>query len=53
MELKKGDTNELIYKTETDSDLENKLKVTKGEMLGGRIIWEIGINIYTLLYINR
>ena len=25
------DSNELIYKTETDSDLENKLMVTKGE----------------------
>ena len=28
----KNDTNELIYKTETD--LENKLMVTKGERLG-------------------
>ena len=27
----KNDSNELIYKTETDSDLENKLMVTKGE----------------------
>ena len=33
--LKKNDTNELIYKTETD--FENKLMVTKGEMLGGGI----------------
>ena len=31
----KNDTNELIYKTETDSDIENKLLVTKGES-GGR-----------------
>ena len=30
----KNDSNELIYKTETDSDLENKLTVMKGE--GGR-----------------
>ena len=31
----KNDTNELIYKTETDSDIENKLMVTKGERVGG------------------
>ena len=31
----KNDTNELINKTETDSDLENKLTVTKRERLGG------------------
>ena len=29
--LKKNDTNELICKTETDSDFKNKLMVTKGE----------------------
>ena len=28
--LKKNDTNELIYKTEIDSQTENKLVVTKG-----------------------
>ena len=27
----KQDTNELIYKTETASDVANKLKVTKGK----------------------
>ena len=27
----KNDTNELIYKTETDSQTENKLMVSKGE----------------------
>ena len=33
----KNDTNELIYKTERDSDIENKLTVTKGESrVGGR-----------------
>ena len=26
----KSDTNQLIYKTETDSDMENKRMVTKG-----------------------
>ena len=29
--IQKNDTNQLIYKTEIDSDLENKLVVTKGE----------------------
>ena len=33
---KNSDTNELIYKTERDSDLENKLMVTKGETWWGR-----------------
>ena len=32
--LKKNDTNELIYETETDSDLENQLMVEVGK--GGR-----------------
>ena len=36
--LKKNDTNELIYKTETLTDKENKLMVTKGER------WGEGIN---------
>ena len=27
----KYDINELVYKTETDSDMANKLMVTKGE----------------------
>ena len=34
----KNDTNELIYKTETDSDLENELMVTRGKG------WRGGIN---------
>ena len=33
----KSDTYELIYKTETNSDLENKLMVIKGERWGGGI----------------
>ena len=34
------------------TDVENKLTVTKGEAGwgGGGINWEIGIDIYTLLY---
>ena len=33
--LKRNYTNELIYKTETDTDLENKLMVIGGRV-GGR-----------------
>ena len=33
------------------TDVKNKLMVTKGER-GGRINWEIGIDVYTLLYIK-
>ena len=32
----KYDTNELIYETETDSDIEDRLVVAKGEGGGGR-----------------
>ena len=31
----KYNTNECIYKTEIDSDIENKLMVTKGDGVGG------------------
>ena len=31
---KKNDTSELIYKAETDTDLENKFMVSKGERWG-------------------
>ena len=34
-ESKKNYTNELMYKTETDPDIENKFIVTNGEMGGG------------------
>ena len=47
----KNDTNELIYKTVVDSDVENKFMVTKGEG-GERINWKFGINRYTLIYIK-
>ena len=30
----KNDTNELIYKTNTFTDIENRLMVTKGERVG-------------------
>ena len=45
--LKNG-TNEPIYKTNRLTDVENKLMVIKV-----RISWEIGIDIYTLLYITQ
>ena len=38
LEKKKKDTNELIYKTEKHSQIENKLMVNKGEGFGGEII---------------
>ena len=31
----KNNTNKCIYKTETDSQTENKLRVTKGKKEGG------------------
>ena len=34
--LKRNDTNQLIYKTERLIDIENKLMVTKGEVSRGR-----------------
>ena len=49
---KKNDTNELIYKTETDSQIENTLMVIKGERWQRRINWEFGIDIYRLLYLK-
>ena len=33
--FKKNDTNQLIYKSETDSQTENKVMVTKRERWGG------------------
>lgn len=33
----KNDINELIYKTETDTHIENKLMTTKGQREGGLI----------------
>ena len=39
----KYDPNEVIYKTETDSDIENKLMVTKGERGGGGKTGSLGL----------
>ena len=50
--LKEDDTNELIYKTETDLDKENKLVTARG-----RGLWKGGVNIWIsrckLLYRER
>ena len=50
--LKKNNTNELIYKTEIDPQTwKTNLWLPGGK--GGRgINWKIGNDIYTLLYIN-
>ena len=49
LKKKKKDTNKLTYKTETHSDLENKLKVSRGGRMGEWIDGEFGIDMYTLL----
>ena len=50
--LKRNDTNELIYKIETNSQLENKLRVPGGEGWGEGIVREFEIYMYTLLYLK-
>ena len=50
--LKKKDANELIYKANRLTDLENELMVTRGKRGGGGINWEFGIDMYTLLYLK-
>ena len=49
---KKIKKNELIYETERDSDIENKLVVAKWEGCWGRMDWEFGISRCKLLYIE-
>ena len=51
MELKKNDTNELIYKAETDSQIETKLMVTKQKRERG-INKELAISRYKI-YIKQ
>ena len=52
MESKQKGTNELIYKTEIELQMKKtNLRLPKGKE-GGGINWEIGIDIYTLLYIK-
>ena len=49
----KADTNELVYKTETDSQTQkaNLFMVTKGERQAGGIDQKSGINTHILIYI--
>ena len=47
-----NNTNELIYKTETDSQTLKTSMVTKGEMLGRGMDWDLGTNIYTILQVK-
>ena len=51
--LPKYDTNELIYKTETDSQTENKHCYQRRKPGGGGKLEEFGINAYTLLDIKQ
>ena len=46
----KYDTHEIIYETETDSDIENRLVVAKGEGTGEGNDWEFGVSRCKLLY---
>ena len=50
--LKKG-TNELIYKTEIESEMQKTKLWLPGQKGRGGIHWEIGIDIYTLLYMKQ
>ena len=46
-----NDANELIYKTETDSEVwKMNLRLPKGKCRVGGINQELGMNIYTLDY---
>ena len=51
--LKKNDTNELIYKTDSETYRTNlRLWLGGGQGAGGGIDWEFGIDMYTLLYLK-
>ena len=44
--------NQHIYKIETDSDIENRFVIAKGEKGWGEKEWEFGISRGKLLYIE-
>ena len=48
----KYSTNEPIYKTETDSDKENRLVVAKGVGRGSGMDWEFGVSRCKLLHLE-
>ena len=45
--------NELIYKTEVESQMQKRNLWLLGDKARGGINWEIGTDIYTLLYIKQ
>ena len=45
--------NELIYKTETLTDLREQTYGYQEERVGGRIDSEFGIDVYILLYLKQ
>ena len=49
--LKYG-TNEPIYRTEADSDMENRLMIANGERGGCGIDWEFGVSGCKLLHLE-
>ena len=50
MEPEKIGRDNLIYKTEIETDIKSKYRDTKGIMGGGcQMSWEIEVDIYTLL----
>ena len=49
MESEKIGIDDLIYKAEIETDVENKSMDNKGERGGGGMNWEIGIDRYTLI----
>ena len=53
MQNLKIDTNELIYKIETDSQTQKTHLYLPKRTGGGGVNQEFGINIYTLLYIKQ
>jgi len=51
--LKQNDTNELTYKTETDSQTSRRHLLLSGGRMGGRdIVRQLGMDMYTLLYLK-
>ena len=50
MSILKCDAKELIYETETHSDIEKRLVAAMGEGVGGGMGWKIGISRCRLLY---
>ena len=51
--MQKSGANKLIYKTEIESHMQKINLWLPGRKGGGEINWEIGIDIYTLLHVNR